>query len=370
MAELKQYDLDEIPHLKVHGRTTSQLRPLTLFWTASGVELNIKGSELWMTFESDYQSYEPWISVEINGAYVSRMMVPKGTQTFCIFRGMSPDKIKNVRIYKDVQAMSGDEWHLLQVVSVATDGTFEPLPKRSLQLEFIGDSITSGEGTIGAEAEEDWISMFFGSVRHYARETARALDADYRVISQSGWGTYSGWDNNIHCALPKYYEKVCGLAFGERNARLGAQEDYDFTKWQPDAVIINLGTNDTGAFHSPAWMDPDTGIVYNQRILEDGSFCPEDAKHTVDAIVDTLKKLRRCNPQAKLVWVYGMLGNELNPWLDEALSRYREESGDGQVYFVPLPDTTSETVGARWHPGRKSHDAAAKVLIEALREIL
>lgn len=370
MAELKQYNLDEIPYLKVHGRTTEALRPLTLFWTASGIELNVKGSELWITFFSDYQSYESWISVEINGAYISRMMVPKGTQTFCIFRGMSADKVKNVRIYKDVQAMSGDDMHLLQVMSVTTDGSFEPLPERALRLEFIGDSITSGEGSIGAEAEEDWISMFFGSVRHYARETARALDADYRVISQSGWGTYSGWDNNIHCALPKYYEKVCGLAFGERNTALGAQEKYDFTRWQPDAVVVNLGTNDSGAFYSPEWTDPETGITYKQRLLEDGSFCPEDAEHTMEAVVDTLEKLRRLNPKAKLVWVYGMLGNPLTPWLEQALERYRVKSGDTQVFFVELPDTTPETVGSRCHPGRKSHEAAARVLTEALKKLL
>ena len=33
---------------------------------------------------------------------------------------------------------------------------------------------------------------------------------------------------------------------------MGALEDYDFEAWQPDAVIINLGTNDATAIQSAA----------------------------------------------------------------------------------------------------------------------
>jgi hypothetical protein len=52
----------------------------------------------------------------------------------------------------------------------------------------VGDSITSGEGTVGAVYEEDWISAFFSAENTYPRMVADALSAEYRVISQSGWG--------------------------------------------------------------------------------------------------------------------------------------------------------------------------------------
>ncbi|WP_274482497.1 hypothetical protein [Paenibacillus polymyxa] len=43
---LKTYPLTKAKHVKVHGRTTQTRTPLTLFWTGSGIELNIKGSEM------------------------------------------------------------------------------------------------------------------------------------------------------------------------------------------------------------------------------------------------------------------------------------------------------------------------------------
>ena len=39
-SDLKEYPLPRIRNMKVHGRTTGGLSPLTLFWTGSGVEFN------------------------------------------------------------------------------------------------------------------------------------------------------------------------------------------------------------------------------------------------------------------------------------------------------------------------------------------
>ena len=75
---LQVYALTDVKNLKVHGRTTGCLSPLTLFWTGSAIELNAKGSELWIEVEADYDIYEPWISISINSAFVSRQMLTAG----------------------------------------------------------------------------------------------------------------------------------------------------------------------------------------------------------------------------------------------------------------------------------------------------
>lgn len=78
----------------------------------------------------------------------------------------------------------------------------------------MGDSITSGEGTVGAVYEEDWISAFFSAENTYPRMVADALSAEYRVISQSGWGIVTGWDGNVENKIPPFYTQVCGLLTG------------------------------------------------------------------------------------------------------------------------------------------------------------
>jgi lysophospholipase L1-like esterase len=370
MNRLKLYRLDEIKNLKVHGRNTGSLSPLTLFWTGSALELNVSGSELWIEVEASYDSLEPWINIVINSCPVSRRMVTKGRSFIPVFRGMNPEKVKNIRIIRDTQAMNGDPECCLQLHAIRSDGDFLPIKERPYRLEFIGDSISSGEGAVGAREEEDWIPMWFSATDNYTWLVAQALDADYRVISESGWGVYSGWDNNPHFNMPAYYEQVCGVLTGERNRLLGAFVENDFAAWQPDAVIVNLGTNDGNAFYSPAWKDEVTGRIYKQGLNEDGSFQEEALEKFRQAVKGFLYKIRYYNPKAQVVWAYGMLGQSMLPAIQEAVEAYIKESKDPKVSVLELPDTTRETVGSRMHPGVLSHRRAAEVLTEYLKSIL
>jgi len=368
--KLNVYKLSDIENLKVHGRTTECLSPLTLFWTGSGIELNAKGAELWIEVESDYDMYEIWISILINSVPVSRQMLIPGRQWLCVFRGMNESVVKNIRIVRDVQAMSGDTRTFMQIHAVKFDGEFLPVEEKPYKIEFIGDSITSGEGVIGAKQEEDWISMWFSGVSNYTAMTAEAINAEHRILSQSGWGVLTGWDNNPYSNLPEYYEKVCGVLTGEKNEVLGAFRENDFDSWQPDVVVVNLGTNDAGAFNSPEWKDEKTGKVYKQRLNEDGTFNEEDLNSFEESVLNFLGKIRRYNKKSHIVWVYGMLGIPMMPAIYRAVDKYIKKTGDIKVSVFQLPNTTEETVGARSHPGILSHERAAKALIEYLKEIL
>ena len=240
---LRETKLKEIPEIKIHGRTTACRDPLTLFWTASGFECNVTGSELWVELEVTFHLYEPWFSYTVNGDWVGRQMLQKGRYWIPLFRGMSPETVKNVHFFKDLQAMSDDGESYIHIHALRHDGTFYPVADKKLKMEFIGDSITSGEGLFGAKSEQDWIPMFFSAVRSYAYQTAERLDAEYRIFSQSGWGVHNTWDNNINGALPKYYKEICSLMPGAENERLGGKQPHDFASWQPDVVVVNLGTN-------------------------------------------------------------------------------------------------------------------------------
>lgn len=367
--KLQTYAMSDVSNLKVHGRTTGQRAPLTLFWTGSAVELNVQSSELWVEVESQYELYEPWISILINGVPVSRQMLTAGRYWVCVFRGMNGNVVKNVRIVKDVQAMSGDPDCSLRIHGVKSDGAFLPVEEKPYKIEFIGDSITSGEGAIGGKAEEDWVPMWFSAIHNYTFITAEALNAEYRVISQSGWGVLTRWDNNPTGNIPDYYEQVCGLVTGEKNKVLGAGDKHDFESWQPDVVVVNLGSNDAGAFQTPAWEDPVTGKVYKQRLNEDGTYHEEDLSTFERAVERFLVKLRKHNPKAHIVWAYGMLGFPMMPAIYRAVDAYTKRTGDHKATIIQLPNTNKGTLGARSHPGEASHRSAAEALAEYIRGI-
>ena len=133
-------------------------------------------------------------------------------------------------------------------------------------------------------------------------------------------------------------------------------------------MIVNLGTNDASAFQQPEWHDPVTGQTFKQHTNPDGTFQKDDLNRFQDAIVSFLKMLRKHNPQAHIVWCYGMLGYDLTAAINEALNRYAKENGDHNLIFLQLPNTTRETVGSNEHPGELSHRRAARVLTEYLQD--
>ena len=136
MEQLTTATLTQLPQVRALGRHTGR-DPLTLFWTASGMELEFTGSELWVDFFADYEIVEPWVSVELNGAWVARFAVSPGKSRICLFRGMTPGKAKHLRLLKDVQAMHDDPAHLLQITGLEyAGGEFLPLPEPQYRLSL------------------------------------------------------------------------------------------------------------------------------------------------------------------------------------------------------------------------------------------
>lgn len=363
---MKYYSINDVP-VKVHGRTTPGANPLPLFWNHSGVEVNVTGSELWIDLSVDCDFHEPWIATELNGALMSRQMLLPGDYKICLFRNMTPGVVKNFKFYRELQAMSEDNRCHILVNGFMTNGDFLPVEDKKIKLEFIGDSITSGEGTYGANADTDWLAMYMSSSRHYVSIIEKALDADARIISQGGWGVYCGWDNDVRHNIPSVYEPVCGLADGEFNEKLGSKKPYDFSSWVPGAIIVNLGTNDASAFEQPPIEIPGMG-TFKQRKNEDGTYNKEDIEKFESAVINFLKMLRKNNPTSHIVWVYGMLGYNLSLYIADAFNRYRAETGDYNNAYINLPNTTPETFGSHMHPGYESHKRAGKVLCEYLAQ--
>lgn len=356
MAELKAFALSDIPH-RIHGRTGTPditgTEDIALFWHGSALEVKISASELWVDLSVDFEIHEPWILIEINGALIGRQMLHRGRQKLCLFRNFDPTLVHTVKLIKDTQAMNDDDEkiHTLVVHGIeASDAKFFEPDELPYKFEFIGDSITSGEGLRGAHEEMQWITPWMSTIGQYGTVVSRAFNAEYRFVSQGGWGIISGWDGDLRHTIPSVYKKICGVTHGERNVKMGSQHDYDFASWQPDAVIINLGTNDSTAFS--------TGVAKVTRA------------QFVDAAVEFMKTVRENNPKAYIVWIYGMCEVGLIREIGSAVSRYIAETGDERIVYLTSESMTEQSFGSRQHPGPVIHEKAAKQIIAFLNQVL
>ena len=361
---MKSYPVKDIKQKRVLGRNVKggvcEDGAVRLFWAGSALELSVKATEVYANISSNYDYHEIWIAIEINGYQVSRFIAPKKPTLLCIAHNLNPEKENLISIIKDTQPMPGDVKHELKITSISLNdaGEFCILQQRKHKIEFIGDSITSGEGLAGNPDEMEWITQWFCGSKTYAAQTAKLLNADWSTISQCGWGITWGWDGDITSSIPIYYNQICGVLRGNNQMDSGTCNEYDFQNGS-DYVVINLGTNDNSGFH---YHDDGKGIngVAGQVILSD--------------IIKFLKEIRRFNQWAKIIWTWGMLPLDIVPALiKKGIEEYKKQSGDAAVYTLELEsmnnlEKKAEDKGSRGHPGPLTHKMAALRLVDFIKK--
>ena len=112
-----------------------------------------------------------------------------------------------------------------------------PLPDR--RIEFIGNSITCGYGNESTCANDPFEYATENHYLTYAQLTARALGAVAHVVARSGIGVYRSYGGPRE-GTP---ENVMTTEYEYTNL-YDHSEKWDFSRYQPQVVCINLGTND------------------------------------------------------------------------------------------------------------------------------
>ena len=363
---MKDYKLNQIPRKRILGRNVykNDDEQLALFWGGAALEVNIKAREIWAFISTTYDNLEQWLAVEINGAPVSRFMLSKEKTWYCLARNMNPEKENLISIIKDTQPLNEDPTHSLVIHALGLDekGEFVPLVPRKYSIEFIGDSITAGEGTVGAPDEMDWICQWMSASKTYAIQTAKLMNADWNTMGKSGWGICWAWDGNRDCKIPPHYEQVCSVLKDENSVALGSLQKWDFNNGRgSDFVVINLGTNDESGLNTEIF----------RRVLN-----PQDVQEEIlSSIKNFLTVIRSHNPSAKILWCWGMLPLQTVPALiQKGVDEYKTANGDKNVYTLELDslfelEKTPQEKGSRGHPGVKTHLAAAYKIVELLKRL-
>ena len=338
------------------GRTYYYEDSLWSAFSGTGAEFDFEGSTLYVTLLADASADEEEkknvarYAVEVNGERVCEGTLCERVTKLTVIDSNVPAKARVQIIKLSECAMS-----TMGIASLETDdnATVTPAPARERRIEFIGDSITCGYGV----DDEDPLHPFKTSTEDctaaYAYKTARALDADYSLVSISGYGIISGYTATAEAKVteqlvPPYYKSL-GFSYKKFADKLAPEDiPWDFEQFVPQAIVINLGTNDDS--YCLDHEDRQRDYADNYKIF--------------------LKTVREINPDAYIFCGVGIMGTRIYKALETAVNEYKAETGDERVlsHCFKEHDAQKDGLVADYHPIRKSHDNACAEIVPVIKE--
>lgn len=333
-------------YVKYDGRRyyNSSEKSERFMYGAAGFEATFYGTELKasLTNQSISAGYVTEIQVLLDGekvptidANARKIVLDKGAKAseYTIVSGLTAGKHTVKVLKRDSYIKGASRLDEFGFVSLKTDGYLYKQDKtaneKRYKIDVYGDSITAGWANLDG-GTGDATSQNTNALLTYAYRIAENLDADINTQGNSGWGVYIGSDGSSESGRVWYNKPT--LLHGQTST------EWDFSKYQADLVIINLGTNDSTGI----------GTTYDSATFID----------RYKTMIDSLKEKM---PNAKFLLTIGMMGGgQVITDVKAVADSYGETGG---VYFK---QTTAKASGG--HPSVQVHMAAGEELTEFIRQ--
>jgi lysophospholipase L1-like esterase len=301
-------------------------------WSGAGVVARFSGSQVSVRLAGGQQ-----YTVLLDG-----MLQPKLTPTggLDVLASGLPLGEHTVELYRRTEANQGESQLLGFDFGDGAQLAPPPLPER--RVELVGDSITAGYGNEGADMNCPFTPDTENHYLTYGALAARQLGAEASTVAWSGKGVVCNYgDDATSCTdpLPPYYDRTLPAR---------ADSAWDFNEWQPQAVVVNLGTNDFSTTSDPTQAE------------FEGAFGA------------LLERIRSVNPDALILATVGPLlsGTDLitaRSYIANVVAA-RNAAGDARVKsFELLPTNAADGYGCDWHPSLRTHEVMAQTLAGVLQ---
>lgn len=345
-------------HMKISGRTMVLDGVRYLDYSGSFVEFVFTGKKVSATLWSNSHTMEDilkaWVAVFVDDQEepVKRFPLEQEEAEYVLFES-DVEKTVTLKLCK----VSEEAFGKVGIKKITTDNERPLIPtkKKEHTIEFIGDSITCGYGIEGIFEVDIFNTTQENCYKAYAMRTAKALDADYHLVSWSGIGTTSAWvEETVNEPLndwlmPMLYQYTDASLCRDLNMPADQWERWDFARFQPELIVINLGTNDAS---------------YVRNI-------PERMEAYEATYYKFLEQVRENNPASVILATLGAMGQDLCPAVERQVNKFASEKGDQKIHFMSFDVQLDEDgIGADWHPSEKTHVKMAERLTEKVKEIM
>lgn len=340
-------------------------------WTCSGFALRFSGTRLTMNVRAFAETYPgetdslPWFALFLDGKREPERVfcLQAGEQAVALFESEAR-QTHTLRLVKRSEGSKGRAG--LRSLTLGGELLELPAEEKRRKIEFVGDSITCGFGNEMPPEAAQFSAEQENGLLSYGAVAAELLDADGRMICVSGIPLCWASDENYRMTLPwapdfhppvrtmeGYYE-YADRFHEEREGMTGGFTSWDFSRFVPDAVVINLGTND--AF----------------RIRVSGND-PAEAAHFQARYAAFLERVRALNgDKAWLVCTLGSMDYFLYDNIEKAAAEYRAKTGDVRVacFKFGAIDPWGEGLGGLNHPNWKTQTRMARELAALLETLI
>jgi len=329
------------PHIRYEGRVQFEAkknRTVEFDWSGVTISFRFSGSSFVRAVLEDVGNI---YNVILNGDRVHVLNTTTGDNEYTLATGLKEDKVHHLLITKRTEARYG----VVRFYGFEIDDNgkvHDRATTRDRRIQFIGDSITCGYGDLGnasepatcpegdkALTEDNWIS--------WGPLISDYLLAAYEIVAWSGKGLVKNCCGEKGLVMPDYWNRTLATV----NAG-----DWNFTSWVPDAVVINLGTND-----------------YNGNATE------SDFEHGYVEFVKTINESYSTDPTFFLA-----CGPMIDlPFCDYVSSVVNNLTDIGfNAHFVNLTDILDypQDFGCASHPNAQGHQLMARETIISLRKYM
>ena len=296
-------------------------------WPAGSVTLKFRGTALNAALADT--NNDRW-QVEIDGRPAQTLQMRDGHHVYQVASGLAPG-VHTVRLVKATESFFGTAQFL--GFQLSRGGSLLAVPIPPHRLEVIGDSISCGYGDEAASQNERFSPKTENAYFSYGATAARDLNADYMCIA---WSGKTMWPKNT---IPELYD---------RTLPTDADSRWDFARWTPDVILINLATNDFA-----------------------GKTFPDQAGWT-GGYSAFITRLRTHFPHAQIYCAIGpMLSGKALSTVQDYLTTMVASinaAGDTKVHLLEFATQDGRNgFGADWHPNVKTHKIMAEKLDATLQ---
>jgi len=305
-------------------------------WSGSSIVARFEGTAL----NAKLKGNKDLVQVIVDGKPTLALTLTKEQTVYRVANELG-DGTHTVELFKRTEAMVGTI-EFLGFELQAGKKLLDPPARAPHRIELIGDSITCGYGNEDDKKENHFAPLTENNYMAYGAVAARDLQAEYMCIA---WSGRKMWPDNT---IPEIYGRTLP---GD------AQSRWEFSAWDPQVIVINLGTNDFGKGNP-------------------------DEKGWTDGYKAFVKTLRVRYPAAAIYCAVGSMMSDSWPPEKKALSTIRgyltrmidelSKAGDKNIRYLEFApqDINANGVGADWHPNVKTNRIMADTLVAAVKKDL